>query len=87
MLPVFIQLVDPRQKAPLHLPEQAIDLLATGTPGLNAVGVGAGVAEIDQQIDLLVAEAEQMFRADPRRSHGLIIQGRSAAKVTDQIDN
>jgi hypothetical protein len=82
-----MQLLDPRQKASLHLPEQAIDLLTAGTPGLDAVRVGTGMAEIDQQIDLLVAQAEQMLRADPRYSHGLIIQGRSAAKVTDQIDN
>jgi hypothetical protein len=69
-----VKLLDPGQEAPLHLPQQASDLLATGTPGLDAVRVGTGMAEIDQQIDLLVAQAEQMFRADPRRSHGLIIQ-------------
>jgi hypothetical protein len=71
----LMQLLDPRQEAPLHLPEQTVDLLTAGTTGLDAVGIGTGMTEIDQQIDFLIAQAEQMLRADPGCSHGLIIQG------------
>jgi hypothetical protein len=70
-----VKLLDPSQEAPLHFPEQAVNPLAARSSRLNAVGVRTGVTEIHQQVDLLVAQAEQMFRADPRRSHGLIIQG------------
>jgi hypothetical protein len=44
----LMQLLDPGQEAPLHLPEQTVDLLTAGTPGLDAVGIGTGMAEIDQ---------------------------------------
>jgi hypothetical protein len=67
----LVQLLDPRQEAPLHLPEQTVDLLTAGTPGLDAVRVGTGMTEIDQQIDFLIAQAEQMLRADPGCSQRL----------------
>jgi hypothetical protein len=70
-----MQLLDPGQEAPLHLPEQTVDLLTAGATRLNAVRVSTGMAEIDQQIDFLIAQAQPMLGTNARVSHDLIIQG------------
>lgn len=76
-----MKLLDPSKEAPLHLPEQAVNPLAARSSRLDAVGVRTGVTEIHQEIDFLVAQAEQMFRADPGCSHDLITQGNQSQAV------
>ena len=59
-----MQLLHARQQASLHLPEQAIDFLTTRAKRIDAIRISAGMAQIDQQIDLFVRETKQMLRAD-----------------------